>query len=86
MTHIYAHYSDDLLPTKTAKSRLQELTQKQHQDVPEYRMEEVQVSESGNIEMFRATVVIAGTVYASAEAPSKKKAHEEAARKTLEMI
>jgi dsRNA-specific ribonuclease len=75
-----------LLPTKTAKSRLQELTQKQYQDVPEYRMEEVQVSESGNIEMFRATVVIAGTVHASAEAPSKKKAHEEAARKTLEQL
>lgn len=84
--HIYAHYSDDLLPQKTAKSRLQERCQKHYQTVPEYRMEEVQVSESGNIELFRATVVIQWKDYAYADAPSKKKAHEESARKTLLLV
>lgn len=84
--HIYAHYSDDLLPMKTAKSRLQERCQKHYQTVPEYAIEEVEVSESWNIELFRATVVIEWKSYANADATSKKKAHEESARKTLEMV
>jgi ribonuclease-3 len=59
VSHIYRHYSDDLLPQKTSKSLLQERCQKYYQTVPEYRIQEVEVSDSGNIELFRATVVIA---------------------------
>lgn len=84
--HIYGHYSDDLLPQKTAKSMLQEVVQKEYHEVPEYVMQEVEVSDAGNVELFRATVTIKGKEYASADAPSKKKAHEESARLTLEML
>ena len=84
--HIYVHYSDDLLPQKTSKSLLQERCQKKYQVVPEYLIEEIEVSQNGNVELFKATVMINGEIYASADASSKKKAHEEAAKRSLKMI
>ncbi len=64
------------------KTRLQELTQKQFREIPEYRV----VSETGpsHLKVFQVEVRVQGQVVGAAEASSKKNAEQAAAQIALE--
>ncbi len=81
---VYPHLQEGaLFPTKSSKSLLQEYCQKTYQTLPTYTDEIAEQEPSGNIISYRTTVACNGHQFASAVAPSKKKAQELAAQEAV---
>jgi len=74
------------LPTKSFKSKIQELCQQRHKELPEYEIEEVEVEQSGNVLLYEARVSVQWVVQWIGHGPSKKKAQEAAAEKAYNAL
>lgn len=84
--YVYVDIANITPPTKSRKNQLQEYCQKAFQELPIYTSTPIQVEDNGNILLFWSTVSVWWNAYATGTAASKKKAQEQAAELTLEMI
>jgi len=84
--YIYSkiHKIEDLIPVKSYKSRVQELIQKKYKTLPQYKDSGFEVQQSGNITTFKSQLMVNDQIIATGFGSSKKKAHEDAAKKFLE--
>ncbi len=85
--HIYSKLEKiEKAPVKSYKTMIQELVQKEHKIVPEYKDIEHVVDEKGNIMEYRSEVYIVGKKVSEWFGPNKKKAQEEAAKRCYETM
>lgn len=77
--YIVAKLDEQPLPTKSFKSKIQELCQKLHKELPEYVLVEKEVEQSGNVLLYEATLSVQWVIKWIWTGPSKKKAQESAA-------
>ena len=73
-------------PVKSYKTMIQEIVQKQHKVVPEYKDIEHKKDEKGNITEYKSEIYIVGKKVSEWFGSNKKKAQEEAAKNCYEII
>ena len=73
-------------PVKSYKTQIQEIVQKQHKVVPEYKDSEHVVDEKWNVTEYKSEIYIVGTKISEWFGSNKKKAQEEAAKACYEKI
>jgi len=79
--HVMSVLNEKPLPSKSYKSKMQELCQKLHKELPVYEIVEKEVEQSGNVLLYEATVSVQWINKWIGYGPSKKKAQEDAAEK-----
>lgn len=80
-THIYTKLSSiEQKPVKSYKTMIQEIVQKEHKVVPEYKDSEEKKDEKGNTTEYRSEIYIVGKKISEWFGSNKKKAQEEAAK------
>ena len=86
-THIYTKLEQiEKNPVKSYKTMIQEIVQKEHKVVPEYKDIEHVIDEKGNVTEYRSEIYIVGKKISEWFGSNKKKAQEEAAKKCFEII
>ena len=86
-THIYSKLEQiEKSPVKSYKTMIQEIVQKEHKVVPEYKDIEHMVDEKGNVTEYKSEIYIVGKKISEWFGSNKKKAQEEAAKKCYEII
>ena len=86
-THIYTKLEQiEKNPVKSYKTMIQELVQKEHKVVPEYKDIEHMVDEKGNVTEYKSEIYIIGKKISEWLGSNKKKAQEEAAKKCFELL
>jgi len=79
--HIYAKLPKiEKSPVKSYKTSLQEMVQKEHKVIPEYRDSEHIVDEKGNVTEYKSEIYVVGNKISEWFGSNKKKAQEEAAK------
>ena len=73
-------------PVKSYKTMIQEIVQKEHKVVPEYKDIEHQVDEKWNVTEYKSEIYIVGKKTSEWFGSNKKKAQEEAAKKCYEAL
>ncbi|MEI6774988.1 MAG: putative dsRNA-binding protein [bacterium] len=73
-------------PVKSYKTMIQEIVQKEHKVVPEYKDIEEVIDEKGNVTEYRSEIYIVGKKISEGFGSNKKKAQEEAAKKCYDRI
>ena len=73
-------------PVKSYKTMIQEIVQKEHKIVPEYRDIEHKVDEKGNVTEYKSEVYIVGKKISEWFGSNKKKAQEDAAKNCYAII
>lgn len=85
--HVYSKLEKiERNPVKSYKTMIQEIVQKEHKIVPEYKDIEHIVDEKGNVTEYKSEIYIVGKKISEWFGPNKKKAQEEAAKKCYEKI
>ena len=80
-THIYTKLEQiEKSPVKSYKTMIQEIVQKEHKVVPEYKDIEEKVDEKGNVTEYKSEIYIVGKKISEWFGSNKKKAQEEAAK------
>jgi ribonuclease III len=80
-THIYTKLTQiEKSPVKSYKTMIQEIVQKEHKVVPEYKDIEHIVDEKGNVTEYKSEIYIIGKKVSEWFGTNKKKAQEEAAK------
>lgn len=80
-THIYTKLEKiEKSPVKSYKTMIQEIVQKEHKVVPEYKDIEHIVDEKGNVMEYRSEIYVVGKKISEWFGSNKKKAQEEAAK------
>lgn len=86
-THIYTKLENiEKHPVKSYKTMIQEIVQKEHKIVPEYKDIEHQKDEKGNITEYKSEIYIVGKKVSEWFGSNKKKAQEEAAKKCYSIL
>lgn len=86
-THIYTKLEQiEKNPVKSYKTMIQEIVQKEHKVVPEYKDIEHVVDEKGNVTEYKSEIYIVGNKISEWFGSNKKKAQEEAAKKCYEIL
>ncbi len=86
-THIYTKLEQiEKNPVKSYKTMIQEIVQKAHKVVPEYKDIEHKVDEKWNVTEYKSEIYIIGKKISEWLGSNKKKAQEEAAKKCFETI
>ena len=86
-THIYTKLEKiEKSPVKSYKTMIQEIVQKEHKVVPEYKDIEYKKDEKGNITEYKSEIYIIGKKVSEWFGSNKKKAQEEAAKKCYEYM
>ena len=86
-THIYTKLEQiEKNPVKSYKTVIQEIVQKEHKVVPEYKDTEHRVDEKWNVTEYKSEIYIIGKKISEWLGSNKKKAQEEAAKKCFETI
>ena len=86
-TYIYTKLEQiEKNPVKSYKTMIQEIVQKEHKVVPEYKDIEHVVDEKGNVTEYKSEIYIVGKKISEWFGSNKKKAQEEAAKKCYEMV
>ena len=86
-THIYTKLEQiEKNPVKSYKTMIQEIVQKEHKVVPEYKDTEHRVDEKWNVTEYKSEIYIIGKKISEWLGSNKKKAQEEAAKKCFETI
>lgn len=79
--HIYSKLSKiEKSPVKSYKTSLQEMVQKEHKVIPEYRDSEHIIDEKGNVTEYKSEIYVVGNKISEWFGSNKKKAQEEAAK------
>lgn len=87
ITHIYSKLEQiEKSPVKSYKTMIQEIVQKEHKLVPEYKDIEHVVDEKGNVTEYKSEIYILHKKVSEWFGSNKKKAQEEAAKKCYEQI
>lgn len=73
-------------PVKSYKTMIQEIVQKQHKVVPEYKDIEFKKDDKGNITEYKSEIYIVGKKISEWFGSNKKKAQEEAAKRCYETV
>ena len=73
-------------PVKSYKTMIQEIVQKEHKVVPEYKDIEEKKDDKGNITEYRSEIYIVGKKISEWFGSNKKKAQEEAAKKCYMLL
>lgn len=73
-------------PVKSYKTMIQEIVQKEHKVVPEYKDIEEKKDDKGNIIEYKSEIYIVGKKVSEWFGSNKKKAQEEAAKKCYEIV
>ena len=85
--HMYSKLEEiEKNPVKSYKTMIQEIVQKEHKVVPEYKDIEHMVDEKGNVTEYKSEIYIIGKKISEWFGSNKKKAQEEAAKKCYEII
>jgi len=85
--HVYSKLEKiEKNPVKSYKTMIQEIVQKEHKVVPEYKDIEHMVDEKGNVTEYKSEIYIVGNKISEWFGSNKKKAQEEAAKKCYEKI
>lgn len=85
--HVYSKLEKiERNPVKSYKTMIQEIVQKEHKIVPEYKDIEHIVDEKGNVTEYKSEIYIVGKKISEWFGSNKKKAQEEAAKKCYEKI
>lgn len=80
-THIYSKLEKiGKNPVKSYKTMIQEIVQKEHKVVPEYKDIEHKIDEKKNVIEYKSEIYIVGKKISEWFGPNKKKAQEEAAK------
>ena len=86
-TYIYTKLEQiEKNPVKSYKTMIQEIVQKEHKVVPEYKDIEHVVDEKGNVTEYKSEIYIVGKKISEWFGSNKKKAQEEAAKHCYEHI
>ena len=86
-THIYTKLEQiEKNPVKSYKTMIQEIVQKEHKVVPEYKDIEHKIDEKGNVTEYKSEIYIIGKKISEWLGSNKKKAQEEAAKKCFELL
>ncbi|HMS90681.1 MAG TPA: ribonuclease III [Candidatus Absconditabacterales bacterium] len=86
-TYVYSKLENiEKHPVKSYKTMIQEIVQKEHKVVPEYKDSEHIVDEKGNVTEYKSEIYIVGKKTSEGFGSNKKKAQEEAAKKCYEII
>lgn len=86
-THIYTKLEQiEKNPVKSYKTMIQEIVQKEHKVVPEYRDIEHVSDEKGNVTEYKSEIYVVGKKVSEWFGSNKKKAQEDAAKKFYETI
>lgn len=86
-TYIYTKLEQiEKNPVKSYKTMIQEIVQKEHKIVPEYKDIEHIIDEKGNVTEYKSEIYIVGKKISEWFGSNKKKAQEEAAKKCYETI
>lgn len=86
-TYIYTKLEQiEKKPVKSYKTMIQEIVQKEHKVVPEYKDIEHIVDEKGNVTEYKSEIYIVGKKISEWFGSNKKKAQEEAAKKCYTKI
>ena len=86
-THIYTKLEQiEKGPVKSYKTMIQEIVQKEHKVVPEYKDIEHIVDEKGNVTEYTSEIYIVGKKVSQWFGSNKKKAQEDAAKKCYEAL
>lgn len=86
-THIYTKLEQiEKNPVKSYKTMIQEIVQKEHKVVPEYKDIEHVVDEKGNVIEYKSEIYIVGNKISEWFGSNKKKAQEESAKKCYDII
>lgn len=79
--HMYSKLEEiEKSPVKSYKTMIQEIVQKEHKVVPEYKDIEHVVDEKGNVTEYKSEIYIVGNKVSEWFGSNKKKAQEEAAK------
>lgn len=73
-------------PVKSYKTMIQEIVQKKHKIIPEYKDIEEKKDEKGNVVEYRSEIYVMWKKVSEWYGPNKKKAQEEAAKKYYEQV
>ncbi len=73
-------------PVKSYKTMIQEIVQKEHKVVPEYKDIEANKDDKGNVTQYRSEIYVVGKKVSEWLGTNKKKAQEEAAKNYYENI
>ena len=73
-------------PVKSYKTMIQEIVQKEHKVVPEYKDIEEKKDDKGNVTEYRSEIYVVGKKVSEWFGSNKKKAQEEAAKKCCELL
>jgi len=85
--HIYTKLEQiEKNPVKSYKTMIQEIVQKEHKVVPEYKDIEEKIDEKGNVTEYKSEISIVGKKISEWFGSNKKKAQEEAAKNCYEKI
>ena len=85
--HIYSKLEKiEKSPVKSYKTMIQEIVQKEHKVVPEYKDIEYIIDEKGNVTEYKSEIYIVGKKVSEWFGSNKKKAQEEAAKKCYTKI
>lgn len=85
--HIYSKLEEiEKNPVKSYKTMIQEIVQKEHKVVPEYKDSEHIIDEKWNITEYKSEIYIVGKKISEWFGSNKKKAQEEAAKLCYEII
>ncbi len=86
-TYIYAKMEKiEKKPVKSYKTMIQEIVQKEHKVVPEYKDIEHVVDEKGNVTEYKSEIYILWKKISEGFGSNKKKAQEEAAKSCYEIV
>ncbi|MCX6824325.1 MAG: ribonuclease III [candidate division SR1 bacterium] len=86
-TYIYTKLEQiEKNPVKSYKTMIQEIVQKEHKVVPEYKDIEHVVDEKGNVSEYKSEIYIVGKKISEGFGSNKKKAQEDAAKHCYEQI
>lgn len=73
-------------PVKSYKTMIQEIVQKEHKIVPEYKDIEYVIDEKGNVTEYKSEIYVVGEKIGEWFGSNKKKAQEEAAKKCYDSL
>ena len=86
-TYIYTKLEQiEKSPVKSYKTMIQEIVQKEHKVVPEYKDIEHVIDEKGNVTEYKSEIYIVGKKISEWFGSNKKKAQEEAAKKCYSLL
>ncbi len=79
--HIYSMYDHvDKNPVQSYKTMAQEITQKKHKQIPEYKDTEHEVDKAWNVSLYKSELFVLWEKKSEGFGPNKKKAQEDAAK------